>query len=517
MKLEKVQDLSLRRNLIKEGYSILSVDPPGCVDIDDALHCKELPNGNLEIGVHIADVSYYVQSNSALDIEAAKRGTSVYLVDRRIDMLPSLLSTDLCSLKPRKTRLAFSVFWEIRVDSHSGTLEIVNTSFHRCVIRSVAALAYEEAQNMIDDESDHSENATALRNLLMVSKILKRQRMDEGALSLSSLQPKFKFDKKNPKSKNPKSLTSYPMFPTNSMIEEFMLLANISVAKKILNAFPSFAMLRRHPKPTMAMLAPLVKYAGIRGFKINTENSKKLAESLDRCVDAKDSSFNQLMRIITTRCMTQAIYFISGSVSGANEFRHYGLASSIYTHFTSPIRRYADIIVHRQLAYCCGFKSPNNDNDIVYIKNTELMHDIVTSINRRHRLAQYINRASCNLYTLMFFDNKCSVEKPIICSGIVSGIDANCLNVFVPDYCMERRIYLENKQEWHFDPDELCLIKQTPPSIKYRIFDKVRVKIFVFTSRYHRKKLVVEIIDKNSAMKTNVSDNIEIPTSNDVM
>eukprot|EP01084_Bolivina_argentea_P173179 299961_1 len=369
--ISKLRDINIRRNLITEGgYNIFSVDPPGCVDIDDALHYKQLINGNIEIGVHIADVAYYIKSNCALDIEASKRGTSVYLVDRRIDMLPSLLSTDLCSLKPNKIRLSFSVFWEIKIDKNKNNIQIISTSFNRCIIKTIGALSYQQAQNIIDDINNKSEMANSLRGLLFVSKILKQKRIDNGALSLSSLQPKFKISDK----KKPEGLSSYKMYDTNSMIEEFMLLANISVGKKILNVFPSFAMLRRHPSPTTGMLTTLVKYAGIKGFKINTENSKLLSESLDLCIDKNDKSFNELIRIITTRCMTQAVYFISGQFKNKKDFQHYGLASDIYTHFTSPIRRYADVIVHRQLAYSCGYNC-----DISSIKNINLMNNIVNN------------------------------------------------------------------------------------------------------------------------------------------
>merc|ERR1712003_481128 len=170
--------------------------------------------------------------------------------------------------------------------------EIVSTSFNRCIIHSVAALSYEEAQNIIDDKQNGSDIAKSLRNLLMVSKILKKQRIDDGALSLSSLQPKFKFKKEDKSKKAPTELGAYKMYETNSMIEEFMLFANISVAKKILHSFPSFAMLRRHPNPTKSMLSTLVKYASIKGFEIDTSSSKKLSLSLDECVDDGDESFN---------------------------------------------------------------------------------------------------------------------------------------------------------------------------------------------------------------------------------
>jgi len=333
----------------------------------------------------------------------------------------------------------------------------------------------------------------------------------------SSLQPKFKFKEEDKSKKAPTGLGAYKMYETNSMIEEFMLFANISVAKKILHSFPSFAMLRRHPNPTKSMLSTLVKYASIKGFEIDTSSSKKLSLSLDACVDDGDESFNQLIRIITTRCMTQAIYFISGSVANKNDYKHYGLASAIYTHFTSPIRRYADVIVHRQLAYCCGYIEANN-NDLSYIKNTKLMTDIVNEINRRHRLAQYINRASSNLYTLMFFDNISNEKEPILCSAIISGIDANCLNVFIDKYCMERRIYLSDKKEWNFNSDKLILLKTSPPAAKYQIFDKVMVKIYVYTSRHHRKKLIVEIVDKNQrSIDLSEQSNVHIPSTDQIM
>ena len=477
--INNISDINIRRNLINEGYStIFSVDPIGCVDIDDALHCKQLINGNFEIGVHIADVSYYVKLNSALDREAAKRSTSVYLIDRRIDMLPSLLSTNLCSLQANKIRLSFSCFWEIKIDKKNNKYEIISTSFHRCIIKSSLALSYKQAQDIINDNKNQTKIAKSLRNLLFISKLLKKERIKNGALSLSSLQPKFKFN-----DKKPTSLTSYKLYETNSMIEEFMLFANISVAKKIYFTFPSFALLRRHPKPTKSMLSTLIKYASIRGFKININSSKELSLSLDKCIDKNDKSFNKLIRIITTRCMTQAIYFISGSIKNKNDFKHYGLASNIYTHFTSPIRRYCDIIVHRQLSACLKYDNNINTNN-----------DIIKTLNRRHRLAQYINRASANLYTLIYFDN---INKKIKTNAIISSIDSNCLNVYIEKYCMERRIYLKNKNEWNFDCDKLILYKITPPSIKYQIFDKIMVKIYVFTSKYHRKKLIVEIDDND--------------------
>lgn len=215
---------------------VCSIDPPGCQDIDDALHARPLPNGNFEVGVHIADVSHFVKPNTAMDSEASSRGTTVYLVDKRIDMLPVLLGTNLCSLMPYVERFAFSAIWEMTPDA-----EIVNTRFTKSVIRSKEAFSYEQAQLRIDDKSQTDPLTQGIRDLLRLSKALKAKRMAAGALNLASPEVKV----------NVESETSDPMdvevkksHETNSLVEEFMLLANISVAAKIYEAFPQSAMLR---------------------------------------------------------------------------------------------------------------------------------------------------------------------------------------------------------------------------------------------------------------------------------
>ncbi|KAG9992914.1 ribonuclease R, partial [Aureobasidium melanogenum] len=160
---------------------ICSIDPPGCVDIDDALHARTLPNGNIEVGVHIADVSNFVKPNNAMDQEASLRGTTVYLVDKRIDMLPMLLGTDLCSLKPYVERFAFSVIWELTPDA-----DIVRADYTKSVIKSREAFAYEQAQIRVDDQSQQDDLTKGIRMLMMLSKKLKKKRMDAGALNLAS-------------------------------------------------------------------------------------------------------------------------------------------------------------------------------------------------------------------------------------------------------------------------------------------------------------------------------------------
>jgi exosome complex exonuclease DIS3/RRP44 len=331
---------------------VCSVDPIGCKDIDDALHCITLSNGNYEVGVHIADVSHFVKAGTEIDKEAARRCTTVYMVDRRTDMLPGLLTETLCSLISDVDRMAFSVIWEI----NSSTFEVVATKFGKSCIKSRASLNYYKAQEMIDDKSDKTPLTQSLRGLLTIARVLRDRRVANGALTLASPELKFKLDNE---SQNPTDVSEYLHVDTHFMIEEFMLLANVAVAERLAAYYPSFAILRRHPKPKVKELQDLVDQLTARGFEVSTESSKALADSLDRAV-SDDPFFNKLVRILATRCMNQAVYFCMSTVDNA-EIGHYGLAMPKYTHFTSPIRRYADVLVHRLLAASLDIQSLSND------------------------------------------------------------------------------------------------------------------------------------------------------------
>ncbi|SAL96893.1 hypothetical protein [Absidia glauca] len=315
--------------------NVCSIDPPGCTDIDDALHVKALDNGNYQVGVHIADVTYFVKLGQAMDQEAASRGTTVYLVDKRIDMLPSLLGTNLCSLRSNVDRLAFSCLWEMTEDG-----EIVNVDFTKSIIRSKHSFTYEEAQNRIDDSRMQDDVTQGIRMLNKFAKKFRAARLARGALTLSS--PEVRFHLEN-ESQDPVDVEMKELKETNALVEEFMLLANIAVAERIYSKFQSSAMLRRHPTPPASNFEQLRKsLADASGgtLDLDVQSSKSLADSLDKAVLKDDPYFNNLVRIMTTRCMMQAQYFCSGTEAEA-DFRHYGLASPIYTHFTSPIRRYA--------------------------------------------------------------------------------------------------------------------------------------------------------------------------------
>ena len=423
---------------------VCSIDPLGCQDIDDALHARPLANGNFEVGVHIADVSHFVKPSNAMDLEASIRGTTVYLVDKRIDMLPKLLGTDLCSLKPYVERYAFSVLWELTPNA-----EIVSTDFTKSVILSREAFSYEQAQLRIDDASTNDELTKSMRILLRLSKVLRQKRMDAGALNLAS--PEVRIEINDDEVGDPLAdVKTKAMLATNNLVEEFMLLANITVATKTYSAYPQTALLRRHQTPPSQNFEELGKQLWRkRGMELDVSSSKTLADSLDHCVDPKNPFFNTLIRILATRCMTSAEYFAAGD-HAESEFRHYGLASPIYTHFTSPIRRYADLVVHRQLASSIGYEGEDGHAGLEGVMTRRKLEDICRNINYRHRNAQFAGRASIEYYVgqalkargeTMSVDG---IDKGVDEEGYVMRVFENGVVVFVPRFGIEGVVRLED-------------------------------------------------------------------------
>lgn len=446
---------------------VCSIDPPGCVDIDDALHAKQMPNGNFEVGVHIADVSHFVRPNNAMDKEASLRGTTVYLVDKRIDMLPMLLGTDLCSLKPYVERYAFSAIWELDQNA-----DIVKTRFTKSVIRSREAFSYEQAQLRIDDKSQRDDLTNGMRHLMMLSKKLRAKRMAAGALNLAS--PEVRVETESETS-DPVDVKTKQLLDTNQLVEEFMLLANISVAGKIHDAFPQTALLRRHPSPPKNFFEELSNQLKVKkGMELHTDSSKALADSLDTCVDADEPFFNTLVRILATRCMTSAEYFCSGTQSYP-EFRHYGLASEIYTHFTSPIRRYADLEAHRQLAAAIEYEGLDAS-----LQSKAKIEGVCKNINVRHRNAQMAGRASVEYYVGQALKGRVLDE-----DAFVMRIFSNGVVVFVPRFGIEGLIRLrdmgengDKEPESTFDAENYSLeLQGEKANKKLDLFRKIKVRI----------------------------------------
>lgn len=460
--------------------NVCSVDPPGCNEIDDALHCREVSPGRYEVGVHIADVTHFIRPGTAVDREAANRATNVYLVDQRINMLPELLSCNLCSLEGGKERFAFSCIWELDEQA-----QIVSTRFHKSVIKSKRALSYEEAQLLIDDAGQQDELTQGLRHLNALAKRLKARRMERGALVLSSPEIRFHMDSET---RDPIEVEAKQPRETNSMVEEFMLLANVSVAEKIEKEFPECAMLRRHPQPPAANFELLLKAAKYQGFDIQVGTGKELADSLDAAVKPDNAYFNTMLRIIATRCMMQAVYFISGTVQKA-DFFHYGLAAPIYTHFTSPIRRYADVIVHRLLAACIAADSTYPE--LLDKRSSSLL---CNNLNYRNRMAQQAERASVALNTHLFFRGKCQEEE-----GYVLFVRKNALTILIPKFGMEGTIYVADKNgqtigdrpKFTYDEENHT---QSCGSVTFHAFDPVTVRLSLDSTNVQHEKIVLELV-----------------------
>ena len=338
-----------------------TIDPRDAKDFDDALSFKVLDNGNYEIGVHIADVSHYLQEGTVLDDEAYQRATSVYLVDRVVPMLPEVLSNFACSLRPQEEKYTFSAVFEL-----NDKAQIINQWFGRTVIFSDQRFAYEEAQQIIETQSDTIPSTISITGieytvskpivdatlkLDSLAKILRRIRMADGAISFDKVEVKFNLDTAG----EPQGVYFKVSKDANHLIEEFMLLANKKVAEYIGKQKKTF-IYRIHDEPNEDKLIAMSTLISKFGYKIDLRNKKDISKSLNQLMaDVNGKKEQNLIDTLAIRSMSKAKY-------STDNIGHYGLAFEYYSHFTSPIRRYPDVMVHRLLQYYLdGGKSANEE------------------------------------------------------------------------------------------------------------------------------------------------------------
>lgn len=458
-------EIKYRRDL--RNICICSIDPPGCKDIDDALHARILQNGNIEVGVHIADVTHYIKQESEIDKIASKICNTVYLVHKRTDMLPKVLTENLCSLVT-KDRYAFSVIWEF-----NSSYEIVKVDYFKSIIKSSASLTYEQANTIMNDKSNKSDLASSIRYLNNIAKFLKNKRLDDGALILASNEMKFNVDFET---NSINDIRTYPTFETNSLVEEFMLLANVYVAEKIYQCYPSCTVLRRHPKPKFDQLEILNNIFATNNLSLEYQTSKKLSDSLDKIKNQniKNPFLNKLIRIMITRTMNQAKY-INSSEYDFSDYEHYGLAMPIYTHFTSPIRRYCDVIVHRLLAACLDIESLP-----FILTSKDKLNKLCDNMNKQNRKAFFCSRES-NTYSVYLYFLKYNMKEMEI---VITNIDSKYISGISKEHGIETIVDFSEIGIKEINNELKYIILNS--SRKIKIFDTIKVRIFVNMINYRR-------------------------------
>ena len=428
------KELEYRRDFRDD--CVFTIDPLTARDLDDAVHCKKIQDGRFEVGVHIADVSFFVRRGTALDEIAIERATSTYMVQKVIPMLPRRLCEELCSLNPGEDRLTFSIVWHM---SEKG--EILDEWKGRGIIRSRVKMAYEHAQDMIEKPNRQwnpselppiSDGATVEQISAQVNQLhkfalrLRRNRFENGALRLDQVKLQFDLDKETGL---PNGYHVHTQRDANKLIEEFMLLANMAIAHHIYAAYPETALLRRHPKPHEKQLEDVIEICKSFGINFNGTSSKTIQESLSQF--PLSSPEREVLVNLTMRPMKNAEYFSTGSVE-EDQYGHYALCVPLYTHFTSPIRRYADVVVHRLLAASLGIDEPlNQDPDVIDM--------IAGQCNDRKLAAKRASELSNELFFGIFVRESGPLEE----DGMVLNVMDQSLDILVPQLGVVKRVYLK--------------------------------------------------------------------------
>ena len=459
-----------------------TIDPKDAKDFDDALSFKKLENGNYEIGIHIADVSYYLKEGTILDEEAYKRATSVYLVDRVVPMLPEVLSNFACSLRPQEEKYTFSAIFEINEKA-----QVINQWFGRTVIFSDQRFAYEEAQYIIETKDNTIPEVTSITGKSYVvnddivaatlkldelAKILRRNRMNEGAISFDKVEVKFNLNDAG----EPEGVYFKISKDANHLIEEFMLLANKKVAEYIGKQKKTFVY-RIHDEPNEDKLINLQTIISKFGYSINFKSKADISKSLNNLLNEVVGKKEQnLVDTLTIRSMSKAKY-------STENIGHYGLAFDYYSHFTSPIRRYPDVMVHRLLQYYLdGGKSVDAD-----VYEEKCVHT-----SNMEGLATHAERDSIKYMQVKYMQDHKDLEFLGVISGVTEwGIYVEIIENKCEGMCRIREI----KDDYYtFDDKQYALVGEISKNI-LQLGDEVIVK--VKNADLVKKQLDFHFIRKN--------------------
>lgn len=462
----RIDEAEIQRRRDMRDILTFTIDPKDAKDFDDALSYRELENGNYEIGIHIADVAHYVKPGTILDEEAYNRATSVYLVDRVVPMLPEILSNNACSLRPNEEKFTFSAVFEMNKKA-----EIVDQWFGRTVTYSDARFSYEEAQYIIETtaseipaeisltgKSYHAKDSivTAILEMDKLAKIMRKQRMKFGAISFDKVEVKFDLNEQN----EPVGVFFKTSKDSNKLIEEFMLLANKKVAEFIGKQKPKKTFVYRcHDEPDDEKLASLKTLVGKFGHKLNLKDKKSVSKSLNKLLeDVQGRKEQNLVDTLAIRTMSKAYY-------STENIGHYGLAFSHYSHFTSPIRRYPDVMTHRLLQqYIDNQSSANQEEYEERCKHSSNMESLATNAERD----------SIKFMQIKFMQEHSEEEF----LGVISGVTEWGIYVEVIANKCEGMVRLRDIKEDHFDFDEenYAIVGRKTKKV-YQLGDEVYVSV----------------------------------------
>jgi len=447
-KIESKKRLDLR------SKTTFTIDPLDAKDFDDALSIDKFDNGTIEIGVHIADVGHYVKENTHLDNEAYFRANSIYLVDRVIPMLPEKLSNQLCSLRPKEDKLTFSTVFQLNTKG-----DVLNTWFGKTLIHSDHRFTYEEAQEIIEGKK-HSLSDEIL-TLNSLARIIRGKRLEDGALNVESSEVKFKLDELG----EPIGTILKISKEAHQLIEEFMLLANKYVAMKIgkpeKNKFIAPFVYRIHDQPNEEKISNLTIFLKSMGYQLTRKKNKPLSFSLNEVMKkAKEQGELNLIAPMIIRSMSKAVY-------STDNIGHYGLSFQYYTHFTSPIRRYSDLIVHRELFSNLNQKKKTNTT------NNQL-ENTCNHLSKMEKQAVDAERASIKYMQVKFLSKKIGESF----SGLISGVTDWGIYVELIDNKCEGMISLNSlKDDQYFFDNELQMIVGHHDQKTFKIGQEIEVVV----------------------------------------
>lgn len=444
-------ELSRREDFRK--VTTFTIDPKDAKDFDDALSIRKLKNGNWEIGVHIADVTYYVTPGSIIDKEAEKRATSVYLVDRVVPMLPEHLCNGICSLRPREDKLAFSAIFEL-----NDRAEVVGSRIARTVIRSDRRFTYEEAQEIIENKTgEFSEEINKMNEL---AQMLRQRRFSTGAINFDRHEVKFELDTAG----HPIGVYFKIAKEANKLVEEFMLLANRTVAEFIgktgKNKTPKTFVYRIHDLPDPEKMSNFATFIRRFGYKLKTEGTNsEVSRSINALLDKVQGTREEnLIETVAIRTMAKAVY-------STKNVGHYGLAFDYYTHFTSPIRRYPDMLVHRLLErYLDGGRSVNEKK----------LEEVCKHCSEMEQVAANAERTSIKYKQVEYLSERLGEEY----EGVISGVTEWGLYVEINENKCEGLVPIRDLEDdyYEFDEKNYSLIGRRKKR-RYRLGDPIKIKV----------------------------------------